>query len=93
MPKIYGTFDQTLSSDRLASSNRIVNLECQLNSFRLHAKAPDDAAAFKSWLREISQKVAEAAAEGSILGFGGVRVSDAEKATLRNISTALGMAP
>ena len=56
------------------------------------AKAPDEAAAFKAWLREISQKVAEAAVEGSILGFGGVRVSDAERAILRDISEALGMA-
>ena len=56
------------------------------------AKAPDDAAAFKIWLREISQKVAEAAVEGSFLGFGGVRVSDAETATLRDISKALGTA-
>ena len=56
------------------------------------AKAPDEAAAFKTWLREISQKVAEAAVEGSFLGFGGVRVSDAETATLREISKALGMA-
>jgi len=55
-------------------------------------KAPDEAAAFKTWLREISQKVAEAAVEGSFLGFGGVRVSDAETATLRDISKALGMA-
>ena len=56
------------------------------------ARAPDEAAAFKTWLREISQKVAEAAVEGSFLGFGGVRVSDAETATLRDISKALGTA-
>ena len=56
------------------------------------AKAPDEAAAFKTWLRYISQKVAEAAVEGSFLGFGGVRVSDAETATLRDISEALGTA-
>lgn len=56
------------------------------------AKAPDEAAAFKSWLRKLSQKVAEAAVEGSFLGFGGVRVSDAERATLSDISKALGMA-
>src|SRR5262249_16837956 len=36
------------------------------------AKAPNEAAAFKAWLRDISQKVAEAAVEGSFLGFGGV---------------------
>jgi hypothetical protein len=53
------------------------------------AKAPADAAAFKAWLRQISQHVAEAATEGGLLGIGGVRVSDAEKATLKEISTAL----
>ena len=56
----------------------------------LDANAPSDAAAFKTWLRGISQKVAEAAVEGGFLGFGGVKVSDAEKATLDDIAKALG---
>ena len=55
----------------------------------LAAKAPADAAAFKPWLGQISQNVAEAASEGGFLGFGGVQASDAEKATLAEISTAL----
>lgn len=55
----------------------------------LDAKAPDDAAAFKGWLRELAQKAAEAGTEGGFLGFGGVAVSDAEKATLAEISAAL----
>ena len=55
----------------------------------LNAKAPTDAAAFKTWLRQISQSVAEAATEGGFLGIGGVLVSDAEKATLAEISSAL----
>lgn len=59
----------------------------------LDAKAPQDAAAFKAWLRDIAQKVAEAANEGGFLGFGGVAVSDAEKATLAEISTALNTVP
>ena len=53
------------------------------------AKAPGDAAAFKDWLRQISQHVADAAKEGGFLGIGGVRVSEAEKATLAEISSAL----
>jgi hypothetical protein len=58
----------------------------------LAAKAPGDAAAFKSWLRQISQGTAEAASEGGgLLGIGGVQVSDAEKATLAEISAALGI--
>jgi hypothetical protein len=56
------------------------------------AKAPDDAAAFKGWLREISQHVAEAASEGGLFGPGGAPVSDAEKATLQEISGALKLA-
>ena len=55
----------------------------------IDAKAPEDAAAFKSWLRDIAQKAAEAGNEGGFLGFGGVAVSDAEKATLAEISSAL----
>jgi len=55
------------------------------------AKAPGDAAAFKAWLNHISQRVAETSTEGGFLGFGGVRVSDAEKATLAEISGALGL--
>lgn len=58
----------------------------------LDAKAPGDAAAFKAWLRQISEHVAEAATEGGFLGIGGVRVSDAEKATLKEISSALRLA-
>ena len=56
------------------------------------AKAPGDAAAFKSWLRQISQHVAEAAKEGGFLGIGGAAVSEAEKATLAEISSALKLA-
>jgi hypothetical protein len=55
----------------------------------LDAKAPQDAPAVKAWLREISHNVAEASKEGGFLGFGGVKVSDAEKATLTQIDAAL----
>ena len=56
------------------------------------AKAPDDAAAFKGWLRQISQHVAEASKEGGFFGGGGAPVSDKEKATLQEISSALKLA-
>ena len=58
----------------------------------LDAKAPADSAAFKAWLLQISQSTAEAATEGGgLFGMGGVQVSDAEKATLTEISSALGV--
>lgn len=53
------------------------------------AKAPQEAAAVKAWLLQISDNVAEAAKEGGFLGFGGVQISDAEKATLTEIDAAL----
>jgi hypothetical protein len=57
----------------------------------LDAKAAADAAPFKAWLRHISQLVADASTEGGFLGFGGVQVSDSEKATLAEMSSALGL--
>jgi hypothetical protein len=54
------------------------------------AKAPQDAPSFKAWLREVAQRAAEAGKEGGFMGFGGVAVSDAERATLAEISAALG---
>ncbi|TPE52501.1 hypothetical protein [Amaricoccus solimangrovi] len=52
-------------------------------------KAPDEAAGFKAWLGEIANKVAEAGTEGGFLGFGGEKVSAAEKATLDKIDSVL----
>ncbi len=57
----------------------------------LDLKAPSEAKAFKDWLNQIANLVAEAGVEGGFLGFGGVKVSDAERATLAEISTALGV--
>ncbi len=54
------------------------------------AKA-DEADEFKRWLLAVGQRVAEASNEGGIFGFGGERVSDAEKNMLRQIAFALGL--
>jgi hypothetical protein len=55
------------------------------------AKAPEDAKAFKAWLGHVARVVAEAAPEGGFLGFGGVQVSEKEKATLAELNEALGV--
>ena len=57
----------------------------------LDAKAPSDAAAYKTWLCHVANAVAEAAPEGGFLGFGGAQVSEAEKASVAQIATALGV--
>lgn len=57
-------------------------------------KAPAEAEGFVSWLNAVAHRAAEASKEGGFLGFGGVLVSDAEKATLADIASALaGPAP
>jgi hypothetical protein len=58
----------------------------------LDSKAPADAVGFKTWLHHIAENAAEASAEGGFMGFGGTQVSDAEKATLAELSRALGIA-
>jgi hypothetical protein len=55
----------------------------------LDAKAPQEASAVKAWLMGISTHFAEASKEGGFLDFGGVSVSDGEKATLAEIQAAL----
>lgn len=57
----------------------------------IDTKAPADAAGFKTWLQDIAAGAAEAANEGGFMGFGGVQVSEAEKATLSELSSALGI--
>jgi hypothetical protein len=54
-------------------------------------KAPSDAPGFKTWLQHIATGAAEAANEGTFMGFGGVKVSDKERATLAEVSGALGI--
>jgi hypothetical protein len=63
--------------------------ELRAVSSTLDVKAPEDASGFKAWLQEVAQKAAEAGTEGGFLGFGGVAVSESEKATLTEISVAL----
>jgi hypothetical protein len=54
----------------------------------LDAKAPGDAAAFKDGCVRSANTSPKQPRRGGILGIGGVTVSDAEKATLKEISSA-----
>jgi hypothetical protein len=57
------------------------------------AKGPaEEAQAFKRWLVDVGQKVAEASKEGGFLGFGGTQVTDDERAAVGELSAALGVA-
>lgn len=57
----------------------------------VEAKAPAEAAGYKTWLYGISERLANAAKEGGLLGFGGELVSDDEQAALDQIRAALGV--
>ncbi len=56
----------------------------------LQRKAPDDLADYRAWVNSLADGVANAAKEGAFLGFGGERVSAAEKQMMAEIATALG---
>jgi hypothetical protein len=63
---------------------------CREVSALLARKAPAaEADGFKRWLLTTAQRTAEASKEGGFLGIGGVRVSDAEKAALAEVASAL----
>ena len=53
---------------------------------------PAEAAAYRAMLAGVAQKAAEASKEGGFLGFGGVRVSDAEQAFIAEVKQAAGIA-
>ncbi len=54
--------------------------------------SPAEADAYKAMLVGVAQKAAEASKEGGFLGFGGVRVSDAEHAFISEVKKAVGVA-
>jgi hypothetical protein len=56
----------------------------------VESKAPEQADAYKAFVRATAKQVAEAGKEGGFMGFGGEAVSEAEKKTLSDIDRALG---
>lgn len=56
----------------------------------VHTTSPEEAGAYARWLVAISERVAQAANEGGVLGLGGERVSEDEQAALSRIRATLG---
>ena len=65
----------------LQNAAALVDLKC----------SPAEAEGFKQWLLDLAHVAAKAHKEGSVLGIGGVRVSDKEKAALAEVKAALGL--
>jgi hypothetical protein len=82
-----GTREQQMANLKTAVLERVKSAAALVA-----AKAtPDEAQAYRSMLVSVAEHAANASKEGGFLGFGGVRVSEAEKATLAEISGALGV--
>ena len=83
----------TQSASRVEEAKDLALKACREVTVLLARKAPAaEAEGFKRWLLTAAQWVAEASKEGGFLGIGGVRVSNAEQATLGEIAGALGVA-
>jgi hypothetical protein len=51
---------------------------------------PEDLKAYRGWISAVAEGVANAASSGGFLGFGGEKVSEAEKAFLGQVTAAMG---
>jgi hypothetical protein len=65
--------------EELAAVNAIVSAKA----------SPEDAEAFRAWLKDAAQEAASAAKEGGFLGFHAVRVSEGEQRMLDKLAEAL----
>ncbi len=64
---------------------------CRINDILVEKEETESANEVRAWLSGIGAKVAEAAKEGSFLGFGGVKVSDEEWGLLDRINNTLNV--
>jgi len=71
---------QSLVLDECKAAAKLVDTKC----------SADDAKNYKEWAVKIANKVATAAKEGGILGFGGERLSSEESELIAKIEAALG---
>ena len=88
------------SQERIKSANVTSREELQnmaLEDCRSAATLVDErcseaeALAYRQWTISVARSVAEAAKEGSVLGFGGERISAPERELLQRIDTTLGI--
>ncbi len=65
---------------------------CRMIAGLLQQKASaEDSAEYKKWLLRVAHKVAQAAKEGGIFGFGGTQVSGSEVAIMNEIGEAINV--
>jgi hypothetical protein len=69
--------------------NASVEKAAAANAILKQKGSPEDLKAFRQLLMDIADRTANAAKEGSFLGFGGERVSEGERAVITRLSQAL----
>jgi hypothetical protein len=62
----------------------------EVNEIVTEKATPEEAEAFRNWLRDAAQRTADAAKEGGFLGFNAVRVSEGEQKMLDKLDEVLG---
>jgi len=65
--------------------------KCQAAALVVQDKSPEEADAFSHYLVEVARKTAESSKEGGFLGIGATRVSDKEKAAVKQLADALSV--
>jgi hypothetical protein len=79
-----------LPKERAALRGAILD-HCRAAVAIVAAKSPLEAESYGRWILSIAAAAAEGAKEGSFLGLGGTRVSNAEAQVLRELAIALGV--
>jgi hypothetical protein len=86
-----------IGGDAKAMRDQIQNAAAEkaeaANAILKQKGSPEDLTAFRQLLMNIADRTANAAKEGSFLGFGGERVSEGERAVIKRLSLALGLEP
>ncbi|NOQ65182.1 MAG: hypothetical protein GQ582_11785 [Methyloprofundus sp.] len=62
-----------------------------INTLLIEKATVEEAAEYKEWIMLVATNVAKAAKEGGFLGFGGERISAAEKVLFAELAQVLGM--
>jgi hypothetical protein len=79
--------EEDLLEDTESEEDLLENIRA--GSAVMREKAPGEWEAFRTLVREVALKTAEASKEGGFLGIGGVSVSEKEKAALSRVEEAL----
>jgi hypothetical protein len=76
--------------DRAQAKAALID-QCTRAAAIVSEKDAEEAVAYKTWLVGVARSTAEAAKEGTFLGFGGTKVSEAEAGAINELAAALGL--